>query len=169
MINQVFFFYFAVVIVAMSLMAITRRQVLHGVLYMLLLFFHIAGLYLFLNAEFISAVQIIVYAGAIMVLFLFVIMLLNLREDVRKKQFIAVWPMGLLVSVGILMVILMSMLTVHIGTKGVWGIAQIERATQTVAVGTVLYTQYLFPFEVASLVLLVAIIGAIVLAKKRLR
>ncbi|WP_420264478.1 NADH-quinone oxidoreductase subunit J [Candidatus Magnetominusculus dajiuhuensis] len=169
MINQVFFFYFAVVIVAMSLMAITRRQVLHGVLYMLLLFFHIAGLYLFLNAEFISAVQIIVYAGAIMVLFLFVIMLLNLREDVRKKQFIAVWPMGLLVSSGILMVILMSMLTVHIGTKGVWGIAQIERATQTVAVGTVLYTQYLFPFEVASLVLLVAIIGAIVLAKKRLR
>ncbi|MBF0553755.1 MAG: NADH-quinone oxidoreductase subunit J [Nitrospirae bacterium] len=169
MINQIFFFYFSAVIVAMSVMAITRRQVLHGVLYMLLMFFHIAGLYLFLNAEFISAVQIIVYAGAIMVLFLFVIMLLNLREDIRKKQFIAVWPMGLLVSSGILMVVLMSMLTVRTGTKGVWGIAQIERVTETVAVGTVLYMQYLFPFEVASLVLLVAIIGAIVLAKRKVK
>ncbi|MBF0456371.1 MAG: NADH-quinone oxidoreductase subunit J [Nitrospirae bacterium] len=169
MINQIFFFYFSAVIVAMSLLAITRRNVMHGVLYMLLLFFHIAGLYLFLNAEFISAVQIIVYAGAIMVLFLFVIMLLNLREDIRKKQFLAIWPMGLLVSSGILMVILMSMLTIRIGASGIWGIAQIERVTQTAAVGTVLYTQYLFPFEVASLVLLVAIIGAVVLAKKRIK
>ncbi|KWT92051.1 NADH-quinone oxidoreductase subunit J family protein [Candidatus Magnetominusculus xianensis] len=169
MINQAFFFYFSAVIVATSLLAITRKNVMHGVLYMLLLFFHIAGLYLFLNAEFISAVQVIVYAGAIMVLFLFVIMLLNLRDDIRKKQFIATWPMGLLVSSGILMVILMAMLTIKTGAHGVWGIAQLERVTQTVAIGTVMYTQYLFPFEVASLVLLVAIIGAIVLAKKRIK
>ncbi|MBF0319439.1 MAG: NADH-quinone oxidoreductase subunit J [Nitrospirae bacterium] len=169
MINKIFFFYFSAVIVAMSLMAITRRNVMHGVLYMLLLFFHIAGLYLFLNAEFISAVQVIVYAGAIMVLFLFVIMLLNLREDILKKQFIGTWPMGLVASAGILMVLLLSMLTVKTGEKGFWGIAQIESVTQTVAIGTTLYTQYLFPFEVASLVLLVAIIGAIVLAKKRLK
>ncbi|MBF0515829.1 MAG: NADH-quinone oxidoreductase subunit J [Nitrospirae bacterium] len=169
MINQVFFFYFSAVIVATSVMAITRRSVMHGVLYMLLLFFHIAGLYLFLNAEFISAVQIIVYAGAIMVLFLFVIMLLNLRDDIKKRQFIATWPMGLLVSSGILMIILMAMLTIKTGTQGQWGIAQIERLTHTVAIGTVMYTQYLFPFEVASLVLLVAIIGAMVLAKKRIK
>ncbi|MCG6551831.1 MAG: NADH-quinone oxidoreductase subunit J [Candidatus Magnetominusculus sp. LBB02] len=168
MVNQIFFLYFSAVIVASSLLAITRRNVMHGVLFMLLLFFHIAGLYLFLNAEFISAVQIIVYAGAIMVLFLFVIMLLNLREDFSKKQFIGTWPIGLLVSCGVLMVILVSMVVITIGAKGVWGIEQIGRVTQTVAVGTVLYTKYLFPFEVASLVLLVAIIGAIVLAKKRL-
>ncbi|MBF0317822.1 MAG: NADH-quinone oxidoreductase subunit J, partial [Nitrospirae bacterium] len=76
MIQKAFFIYLASVCVLVSVLTVTRRNVMHAVLFMLLLFFHVAGLYLFLNAEFLAAIQIIIYAGAIMVLFLFVVMLL---------------------------------------------------------------------------------------------
>jgi NADH-quinone oxidoreductase subunit J len=79
MLPKLFFGYYAVVILFLSVLVVTRKNPVHSVMWMLLLFFHIAGLYLFLNAEFIAAIQIIVYAGAILVLFLFVVLLLNLK------------------------------------------------------------------------------------------
>lgn len=166
MINKIFFIYFALAIISLSLVIITRKSLVHSVLFMLALFFHIAGLYLFLNAEFLALVQIIVYAGAILVLFLFVIMLLNIKEDELKKQYTPFWPAALLIGM-IFIVILIMMPSFHLGIKGVWDMKAIAEATNTGAIGQILYTEYLLPFEVASLILLIAIIGAIVLAKKR--
>lgn len=156
-------------IVFLSVLVITRKNPVHSVMWMLLLFFHIAGLYLFLNAEFIAAIQVIVYAGAILVLFLFVVLLLNLREELQTAKFIRSWPAGLLISGGIIVAIISALRSFVLAPQGMHTIEFIKRETHTKALGTILYTEYLFPFEIASLVLLVAIIGAIVLAKKKTR
>ncbi|HET6364924.1 MAG TPA: NADH-quinone oxidoreductase subunit J, partial [Nitrospirota bacterium] len=81
MINKLIFLYFAAVMLASAILMITRRNPIHSVLFMLLLFFHIAGLFVLLNAEFLAAVQLIVYAGAILILYLFVVMLLNVDKE----------------------------------------------------------------------------------------
>jgi NADH-quinone oxidoreductase subunit J len=135
---------------------------------MLILFFHIAAMYLFLHAEFISAIQIIVYAGAIMVLFLFVIMLLNQRQELLKRRLDRLWPVAAVVSAVLLIVAGVTVVLIKAGHTGNWGIGHIDKVTHTVAIAQVLFFKYLLPFELASLILLVAIIGAIVLAKKRL-
>jgi NADH-quinone oxidoreductase subunit J len=134
---------------------------------MLVLFFHIAGLYLFLNAEFLAAVQLILYAGAILVLFLFVIMMLNLKEELTAERFIGEWPIGVALGISILMFIYFAISKFIQGPAGQYTIEAIKKETHTKIIGKVLYTEYLFPFEIASLILLIAIVGAIVLAKKR--
>src|SRR5512146_1263314 len=98
MLPKLFFGYFAAMITLLSVLVVTRKNPVHSVMWMLLMFFHIAGMYLFLNAEFIAAIQVIVYAGAILVLFLFVVLLLNLREEIRTNRFIRSWPAGLVIA-----------------------------------------------------------------------
>jgi len=169
MLPKLFFAYYATVIIFLSILVVTRKNPVHSVMWMLLLFFHIASLYLFLNAEFIAAIQVIVYAGAILVLFLFVVLLLNLREELQVKRFIGSWPAGLFISAAALVLIMSAMRAFVPGPAGIYSIEYIKNATHTKALGQVLYTDFLFPFEIASLVLLVAIIGAIVLAKRKLR
>ncbi|HBG92660.1 MAG: hypothetical protein A2X54_00595 [Nitrospirae bacterium GWF2_44_13] len=169
MLPELFFGYFAAVIILLSVIVITRRNPVHSVMWMLLLFFHIAGLYLFLNAEFIAAIQVIVYAGAILVLFLFVLLLLNLREELKVKRFVGAWPAGLFITTAILVIVLGAVKSFVPGPAGKYSIEFIKQETHTKALGKLLYTDYLFPFEIASLVLLVAIIGAIVLAKRKTR
>ncbi len=169
MINKIFFSYFAITIITLSIIVISRRNVMHSIIYMLALFFHIAGLYLFLNAEFIAAIQIIVYAGAILVLFLFVIMLLNIRHEIKEQRYIGEWPVALAITISLLIVFIISAESLKVGKKGIWGIQEITDMTHTMAIGKVLYTEYLFPFEVASLILLIAIIGAVVLAKRKVK
>jgi len=163
--EQVFFFYFALVIAAASVLVVALRNPIYSALALLIMFFHVAGLYVTLHAEFLAAVQIIVYAGAILVLYLFVVMLLNLRQDDRYHR---QWPMAGIV--GATLVIEAIILTVMKG----WTAPVVAAGTETTvvattnagAIGDVLYSTYLFPFEVASLILLVAMIGAIMLAKK---
>jgi len=167
MLPEIFFAYYASAIVIFSALVVTRRNPVHSVMWMLLLFFHIAGLYLFLNAEFIAAIQIIVYAGAILVLFLFVLLLLNLREELKVKKFIGSWPAGLFVTAALLAIVLNVLRSFVPAPAGKFSIDVIKQETHTKALGRLLYTDYLFPFEIASLVLLVAIVGAIVLAKKK--
>lgn len=167
MLPKLFFGYFSVVMIALSLLIITRRNPVHSVLWMLVLFFHIAGLYLFLNAEFLAAVQLILYAGAILVLFLFVIMMLNLKEELTAERFIGEWPIGVALGISILMFIYFTISKFIQGPAGQYTIEAIKKETHTKTIGKVLYTEYLFPFEIASLILLIAIVGAIVLAKKR--
>ncbi len=150
-------------------MVVMSRNAIHSVLWMLVMFFHVAGVYLMLNAEFLAATQIIVYAGAILVLFLFVIMLLNLREEMNIEQLIDGWPAGLSLAVAMLVVLILALGSFSVKPWGQWSIEVVEKTTQTKALGKVLYTEYLLPFEIASLVLLVAIIGAVVLAKKKLK
>jgi NADH-quinone oxidoreductase subunit J len=162
-----FFFYFAVVIAAASVLVVALRNPIYSALSLLIMFFHVAGLYVTLHAEFLAAVQVIVYAGAILVLYLFVVMLLNLKQDERYHR---QWPMA--AAVGAVLVLEAIVLTLVKGGTGMATSAVPVSAAQglgnTEALGDVLYSTYLFPFEVASLILLVAMIGAIILAKKDL-
>ena len=166
---QIFFGYFATMMTVLSLLVVTRRNPVHSVLLMLVLFVHVAGLYLFLNAEFLAAIQIIIYAGAILVLFLFVIMLLNLRKEETENRFQKQWVFG--VGVGVVFLIFFILIVGKITVLpplGEYSIEAIQSEGSLMTIGMVLYTRYLLPFEIASLILLVAVIGAVVLAKRRI-
>jgi len=163
------FFFLATVIVICAILVVAFRNPVYSVISLLVMFFHIAALFVSLHAEFLAAVQIIVYAGAILVLYLFVVMLLNLKyDDSYQRQ---VW-----MGVGLGAVALAEVISL-ISSAGVGRTSLPTGASQVVAttphgntemIGRLLYTKYLFPFEVASLILLVAMIGAILLAKKGL-
>lgn len=169
MLPELFFAYFAVVIVGTSILVITRKNPVHSILWMLILFIHIAALYLFLNAEFLAAIQIIVYAGAILVLFLFVIMLLNLRKEEIEKKFQKQWPLSMLGGALFIVFLVLILGKIEVFPPlGRYSIEAIQSEGNIMTIGKVLYTEYLLPFEIASLVLLVAIIGAVVLAKKKI-
>src|SRR5208283_2358349 len=167
MLPKLCFGYFAIVMVVISLLIITRKNPVHSILWMLALFFHIAGLYLFLNAEFLAAVQLILYAGAILVLFLFVIMMLNLKQEVMDVRFSGDWPIAIFVGGTILVLILLAITTLTQGPLGSYTIEAVQAETHARVLGRVLYTEFLFPFEIASLILLIAVVGAMVLAKKQ--
>jgi NADH-quinone oxidoreductase subunit J len=169
MIQQLLFAYFAFATVLFSILVITRRNPVHSVLWMLLLFFHIASLYLLLNAELMAAVQMIVYAGGILVLFLFVVLLMNLKDEIKIGRFIGAGPTGFTFALALLVVIIMSIRSFVVAPPGIYSIELIKQETNAKVLGKLLYTQYLYPFEIASLILLVAIIGAIVLAKRKVK
>jgi len=165
-----FFSYFAGVIVVTSVLVVALRNPVYSALALLIMFFHVAGLYITLHAEFLAAVQIIVYAGAILVLYLFVVMLLNVK---REERYHSQYALGALLGVTILTEVLLltvqqsfSKETATAGLAMSDGLPAIEGNTE--AIGDALYSTYLFPFEVASLLLLVAMIGAIILAKRDL-
>jgi len=158
------FFYFAGVIVVTSFLVIGLKNPIYSAISLLVMFFHVAGLYVLLNAEFIAVIQIIVYAGAILVLYLFVVMLLNVKREERyQRQFLLGLFVGLMILTEMLLILMRSTFS---GGRGEYTVEKINTMGSTQAVGQALYTTYLFPFEVASFILLVAMIGAIVLAKK---
>jgi NADH-quinone oxidoreductase subunit J len=166
MINELIFLYFAAVILASAILMITRKNPIHSVLFMLLLFFHIAGLFVLLNAEFLAAVQLIVYAGAILILYLFVVMLLSVdkeRTAVRANRF---WPgmavFGLVVASEIIVLILRSTFPSEAGVS-----MRFAAGMGVNELGRTLYQQYLVPVEAASVILLVGLVGAVMLAQKR--
>ncbi|HTA24354.1 MAG TPA: NADH-quinone oxidoreductase subunit J [Terriglobales bacterium] len=162
-----FFFYFlSGITLISSILVITRKNAVHSALALILGLLAQAGLYLMLYAPFVAGVQIILYAGGIMVLFLFVIMLVNLERAQKEEQFNKQWLVGLLAAValgGLLMAVYLkgsTLFTEHI--------AQPVENSNTQQIGVMLYGNYMFAFEIASLLLLVAIIGAVVMAKKRI-
>ena len=167
--NPYLFGYLGAAILALSALSLTRKNPVHAVLYMIVMFFHLAVLYLGLGAEFLAAVQIIVYAGAILVLFLFVIMVLNIKEEMEGERFSGGWPFGITIASGLFLLVVLITGNIVPGQQGPYTPGVIAAQTNTKLVGTLLYTQYIFPFEIASLILLVAVVGAIVLAKKKLR
>jgi NADH-quinone oxidoreductase subunit J len=162
--GSVFFFYFAAIIVATSVLVVALRNPIYSALSLLIMFFHVAGLYVTLHAEFLAAVQIIVYAGAILVLYLFVVMLLNIR---REDRYHTQLPVAMLLGAMLLteLVLLAFQRGWTRGGESSVGDSAAELGN-TQMIGEVLYSTYLFPFEVASLILLVAMIGAIILAKR---
>ncbi len=166
MFTQFFFGYCALMIIGSGILAISLRNPVHCVLMVLVLFFHMAGIYLTLNAEFLAAVQIIVYAGAILVLYLFVLFLVSLREELDLDGFVPSAWLGRIISIclaGGLLYVIPSFL---LGEKGVWPASAIKELTHTKALGQELYSTYLLPFEIAGLILLVALIGGLVLARR---
>lgn len=162
-----FFFYFLSGLTLISgILVITRRNAVHSALALILGLLSQAGLYLMLYAPFVAGVQIILYAGGIMVLFLFVIMLVNLQRAQREEQFNKQWLVGLLAAVA-----LGGLFTfVYVKGKALFpaGGPFIQENNNTQLIGEYLYGQYMFAFEIASILLLVAIIGAVVMAKKRI-
>ena len=166
MFTQIFFMYCALMIIASGILAISLRNPVHCVLMVLVLFFHMAGLYLTLNAEFLAAVQIIVYAGAILVLYLFVLFLVSLREELRLDAFIPNAWLGRAIAAGLAAALLYAVSAFSLGEKGNWPVEAIRELTHTKVIGQELYSTYLLPFEIAGLILLVALIGGLVLARR---
>ncbi|MDA1000957.1 MAG: NADH-quinone oxidoreductase subunit J [bacterium] len=161
-----FFYLFAAGIVIASLLMITRSNVVHAALSLVLTFFFLAGLFVLMGAEFLAVVQILIYVGGIMVLYLFSIMLMNVRVAVRLRQ----WHRQSVVAVAIAVILAVEIWVVlkkgsYPALKSAsWSIGATPGNVE--ALGSVLYTKFLFPFEVASVLLLAAMVGAIVLAKR---
>nr|WP_321467589.1 NADH-quinone oxidoreductase subunit J [uncultured Desulfobulbus sp.] len=163
---QLFFIYCALMIVASGLLAISLRNPVHCVLMVLVLFFHMAGLYLTLNAEFLAAVQIIVYAGAVLVLYLFVLFLVSLREELHMDAFMPSPWLGRAIASGLALGLLSALPSFTPGAKGTWSVEAVRELTHTVVMGQEMYSTYLLPFEIAGLILLVALLGGLVLARR---
>ena len=163
-----FFFIVALVAIASSILVVTCKNPVNSALSLIMAFFCLATFYVMLDAPFMAAVQVIVYAGAIMVLIVFVIMLLNLRTEtnMRYRHAVAIGSMvGFMTLLEILYFLLRSGLT---GTRGGMDKALIERVGHTELIGRSMFTDFLLPFEITSILLLIAIIGAVVLAKRKI-
>ncbi len=166
MFMQLFFLYCAVMILGCGLLAVTMKNPVHCLLMVLVLFFHMAAIYLTLGAEFLAAVQVIVYAGAILVLYLFVLFLVSVREELTVERFVDSAFFGRTIAGG-LAVILVGMLPAFtLGARGLWPLERVIEATHTKALAMELYTTNILPFEIAGLILLIAVIGGLTLARK---
>ena len=162
-----FFFYLLSTIAILSaVLVITRKNPVHSALALITTLLALAGLYLMLYAPFVAGVQIILYAGGIMVLFLFVIMLVSIEKAQREEQFNHQWHVGLLAAAAL------GALFFYVYLKGraifPGTMASMPEQYNTQQVSLMLFRNYLLPFEIASLLLLVAIVGAVVMAKKRI-
>jgi len=152
-------------------MVVLSRNPVHSALFLVVTFFSLAGLYVLLNAPFLAAVQVLVYAGAIMVLFLFVIMLLNLKVasgEFEKLLNLKILGAGAAVFL-VFEILYMISKGVFLGVFGQYTPQVMAQEGNTKLIGKLLFTDYLLPFEITSILLIVAIIGAVVLAKKTLR
>ena len=161
------FYLFAFVAVAAAVMVISARNPVHSVLFLILTFFNAAGLFVLIGAEFIAMILVVVYVGAVAVLFLFVVMMLDISFVEMRQGFLQYLPIG-----GLVGIVLLAELLVIVGgwivapvTEGLraFPIPPIGQVTNTHAIGMVLYTDYIYLFQGAGMVLLVAMIGAIVL------
>ncbi len=166
--EQGVFYFLAAVTVFSAVMMLLQRNPVNSALFLILNFFCLGGLYLTLNAQFIAMVHILVYAGAIMVLFLFVIMLLNLGDDKSLRQHLGLrMYLGIAFSVGLFLELLYILGYSSANNYLEQSPSAVEMGTVEY-IGKVLFTKFLFPFEITSFLLLAAIIGAVILAKKKL-
>jgi NADH-quinone oxidoreductase subunit J len=162
-----FFYIFATVAVASAVMVITSRNPVHSVLYLILCFFNAAGLFILLGAEFLAMILVVVYVGAVMVLFLFVVMMLDIDFTELRQGMLNYLPIGGTIGLILLVELLLALGTWAISPDAGRIIAApapaLDGLTNTEALGQILYTKYVYFFQAAGLVLLVAMIGAIVL------
>jgi NADH-quinone oxidoreductase subunit J len=156
----ILFWFYGFVLIAAALAVVLVRNPVHAALFLVLSFFSAAALWLLLYAEFLALTLVLVYVGAVMVLFLFVVMMLDINLDRLRQGFWRNLPLGLFV--GVVMAAEMIALLVK-GVVGGGGAAPAADYSNTRALGEVIYTEYVFPFEVAAVVLLVAIVAAIAL------
>ncbi len=161
-----FFYLLSGIMLIGGILVITRKNPVHSALALIVTLLAQASIYLMLYAPFVAGVQIILYAGGIMVLFLFVIMLVSIERSMKERQFNSQWVIGMVAATAL------GGLFIAVYTKGTSIFPDhplsIVENDNTQKVATMLYGQYMFAFEIASLLLLVAIIGAVVMAKKRI-
>ena len=166
--DTAFFYFFALLVLGGAILTITRRSAIHSAICLIISLVGVAGLYLLQKAEFLFAVQIILYIGGIMVLFLFVIMLVNLDEQAKERQFNGQWWIALacvaVVGAQVFFFIRKGSAAFQLAKP-----AEIAAggAGNTEMIADALFSEYLLPFEIASVLLLVAMIGAIVLARQK--
>jgi NADH-quinone oxidoreductase subunit J len=162
-----FFYLFAFVAVASAFMVISSRNPVHSVLFLILTFFNAAGLFMLTGAEFLAMILLVVYVGAVMVLFLFVVMMLDVDFAEMKEGALQYAPIGaligLILAAELIVVVGGSVISPEIAKTVAMPIPALTERTNTAALGDVLYTNYVYFFQIAGLVLLVAMIGAIVL------
>ncbi len=161
------FYVFAAITVASAAMVVVSRNPVYSVLFLILAFFNAAALFLLIGAEFIAMILVIVYVGAVAVLFLFVVMMLDINLTELREGFLEYFPVGALIGAVVFAELLLGVGIIGSGSTTIEGLnthgAQVMAIDNTRAIGQVLYTQYFYLFQVAGLVLLVAMIGAIVL------
>ena len=164
------FYIFAVLSVLGALGVLFLRNPIHCALSLVGTFFCLGAIYVMLNAEFVAVIQVLVYAGAIMVLFLFVLMLLSSKDS---ERYVNKWTVGKiaagLLSLGILIQIssLFTANELQLGSKGAYPLEVVEEVGSIALIGRLLFTDYILSFEIIAILLLVAVIGAVVIAKRR--
>jgi NADH-quinone oxidoreductase subunit J len=167
-VEQLIFYIFAAILIFAGIRVVTARNPVHCALYLVLAFFTSAAIWLLLEAEFLAIVLVLVYVGAVMVLFLFVVMMLDINLAPTREGFARYLPVGILVAF-----LIASQLALVVGAKhfGLEVVPAPERRgadySNTEELGNVLYTVYVYPFELAAVILLVAIIAAIALTMRR--
>ena len=167
------FYYMASASIVSALLAVTRKNPVHSMLWVLALFLHVAGIFLLLAAEFLAAVQVIVYAGAILIFYLFVVMLLDLPDEEARPRFGNHWPFAAAVGLSFVAIAWLARIETPDPVGGGVAPAASRIAVEGLPpgslseIGMALFGPFALPFEMASLVLLAAIVGAVVLARRR--
>jgi len=171
-VDLVLFWVFAPISVGSGIAMLVMRNAIHAALFLIVNFFSLAVFYLVLGAPFLFAVQIIVYAGAIMVLFLFVIMLLGVDryEDLRERRLVAQRPLAILLGGGLVLELFLAVRAgIGFSRRAPAGFDVVNAGGNTRALAKVLFRDYFFPFEITSVLLIVAAVAAVVLAQRRVR
>ena len=171
MIQAIAFYLFATMVIASGVLTIMSRNPVHSVLWLILAFFNAAGLMVLVGAEFIAALLVIVYVGAVAVLFLFVVMMLDVDFAELKAEMARYMPLALLIGLVILMQFVMAFgaWDANSAAEGLRTQVITDEVHNTAALGLILYDQYFLLFQLAGLILLVAMIGAIVLTHRDLK
>lgn len=163
--EQIIFYLFSAVLVTGALGVVLVRNPVYAAMFLILSFFTSAAIWLMLEAEFLGVTLVLVYVGAVMVLFLFVIMMLDINMDPLREGFVKMLPIAALVAIIIAAEIIMVMTSGSFDMDN--SVVQPEGYSNTKAIGSILYTEYVYPFEIAAVILVVAIIAAIALTLRR--
>ena len=161
------FYIFSAVMLLSSLMVISSRNPVHSVLFLILAFFNAAGLFVILHAEFLAMILIIVYVGAVAVLFLFVVMMLDFRVSLEKSNILQYMPIGIFVGLVFISELVIVLVNTKLDLENIQilsnPLSNFGGLTNTEAIGSILYTDYILYFQVSGIILLVAMVGSIVL------
>ncbi|MFQ5900645.1 MAG: NADH-quinone oxidoreductase subunit J [Thermodesulfobacteriota bacterium] len=168
--ETIFFYIFAITAIVSAIFVVFQRDPVRSALFLVVCFFQVAGLFILLRSPFLAAVQVFVYVGAVIVLFLFVVMVLELRKEkvleylhIGHRPWVFLLVMAILLEVGYFL----SKVKLNV-TQGIYTEKFLIEAGSTEVLGKLIFTKYILPFELVSIILLVALIGAVALVKKKL-